>query len=137
MINFKKIILPILVTGIWINLSETIRWIFLIESYWIEHYKELNLVFPNEPVNMVTWMFWGFCFATIIFILSKKYKLWQAATLSWFVAFVMMWIVVWNVGVLPVKMLWINIPLSLFEAFIGALICKKMVSNKKDNKLVK
>lgn len=129
--SFKKIIWPILVTGIWINLSETLRWIYLIEPFWIEKYQLLNLTFPGENVNMIVWMVWGFFYATTIFILSKKFKLVQTTLLSWFVAFVMMWIVVWNVGVLPTEMLWYNIPLSLLETFIGAYICIKFFKNNK------
>lgn len=122
---FKTIILPILITGIWINISETVRWMFLIESYWLEKYQILNLTFPNETTNMIAWMIWGFFHATVIFILSKRYNLLQTTGLSWFVAFVMMWVIVWNIGVLPTGMLWINIPLSLLETFIGAYICIK------------
>lgn len=129
--TFKKIILPILITGIWINLSETVRWIFLIEPFWIEKYQLLNLTFPSENVNMIVWMVWGFLYATTIFILSKKFNLVQTTLLSWFVAFVLMWIVVWNVGVLPSGMLWFNIPLSLLETFIGAYICIKFFKNNK------
>ena len=119
----KKIILPILITGIWINISETVRWMFLVESYWLEKYQVLNLTFPNETINMIAWMLWGFFNATVIFILSKKYNLLQTTVLSWFVAFVMMWVIVWNIGVLPTGMLWFNVPLSLLETFIGAYIC--------------
>ena len=121
--NLKRTILAILVTGIWINVSETIRWMAVIESHWIERYQELNLVFPNETINMIAWMIWGFLFATAIFILSRKFNLLQTTFLSWFMAFAMMWVVVWNVGVLPTGMLWLNIPLSLLEAFVGAFIC--------------
>ena len=67
----KKVVIPILITGIWINLSETIRWMLLIESYWIEKYQSLGLSFPNETINMIAWMVWGFFYATLIFILSK------------------------------------------------------------------
>lgn len=122
----RKTILPILVTGIWINVSESIRWIFLVEQYWIDHYQTLGLSFPNETVNMVVWMIWGFLFATIIFILSRKFSLLQTTILSWTVAFAMMWIVVWNVGILPTGMLWYVIPLSLLEVFIAVLICKRI-----------
>jgi len=122
----KKTIVPILITGIWINVSETVRWMLIIESYWIEKYQGLNLTFPNETINMFMWMIWGFFFATTIFILSKKYSLIQTTIFSWFVAFAMMWVIVWNIGVLPIEMLWYNIPLSLLEAFIGALICKNL-----------
>ena len=123
----KKIILPILITGIWINISETVRWMFLIESYWLEKYQVLNLTFPNETINMIAWMLWGFFHATVIFILSKRYNLLQTTVLSWFVAFVMMWVIVWNIGVLPTGMLWFNIPLSLLETFIGAYICIRFI----------
>ena len=103
--TLKKIVLPVLIIGIWINVSETVRWMFLIESYWLEKYQNLNLIFPNETTNLIMWMVWGFLFAALIFILSRKFNLFQTTILSWFVAFVMMWVVVWNVGVLPVKML--------------------------------
>lgn len=125
MVYFKKTIFPILLVGIWINISETIRWLFLIESYWIEHYQKMHLVFPNEPVNAIIWMIWGFLFAIIIFVLSKKFNLLQTALISWLAVFVMLWVVLWNINVLPVKILWYVIPLSFFEAYIGALICKK------------
>jgi hypothetical protein len=127
MVIFKRIILPILITGVWINISETVRWIFLAEPFWIEKYQNLNLTFPNDPLNMIVWMIWGFFFATSIFILSRKFNLIQTAILSWFAAFVMMWLIVWNIGVLPTGMLWFNIPLSLLEAYIGAYICIKFL----------
>ena len=66
--NLKKTILPILLTGIWINVSETIRWIFFAESYWIAHYQQLGIVFPTGPIRGLIRMIWGFMFATTIFI---------------------------------------------------------------------
>lgn len=123
--NVKRILVPIFIVGLWINISETIRWIFLIEPYWIEKYKQLNIVFPDETINMIVWMIWGFFFATTIFIMSRKFSLLQTTIFSWFVAFAMMWVVVWNVGVLPTGMLWFNVPLSLLEAFVGAYICTR------------
>ena len=123
---FKKTIFPILLVGIWINISETVRWLFLIESYWIEQYQNMQLVFPNEPLNATIWMIWGFLFAIIIFVLSKKFSPLKTALISWLAVFVMLWFVLWNINVLPVKILWYVVPLSLFEAYIGALICKKL-----------
>jgi hypothetical protein len=40
--------------------------------------------------------------------------------------YVMMWVIVWNVGVLPTGMLWMNIPLSFIDAYVGALICVRV-----------
>lgn len=123
---FKRVVLPILVTGIWINISETIRWVFFVEPYWIEYYQNLNLTFPRGLTNNIIWMIWGFGFAAVIFILSKKFNLFQTTILSWFVTFVMLWLVLWNIEILPVGFLWFVIPLSFIEAFVGALICNKM-----------
>jgi len=122
---FKKTILPILLTGIWINVAITIGWMLILKSYWIEKFQSLNLVFPTGLINNITWMIWGFMLATIIFILLKKFSVLYTTLLAWFVAFVMMWVIVWNIGVLPTGMLAFNIPNTLLIIFIGAWICKK------------
>jgi len=124
----KRTILPTLLTGIWLNISGTIRWIYLIEPYWLEKYNYLKIEFPTEPINNIVWMIWGFMFAMAIFILSKKFNLFQTTLLSWFMVYIMMWVIVWNVGVLPTGMLWINIPLSLVDAFVAALICNRLAN---------
>jgi len=102
----------------------------ILEGYWIEKYQSMNLVFPTGLINNITWMIWGFLLATTIFILSKKFNLLQTTFLAWFVAFIMMWVIVWNVGVLPTGMLLFNIPNSLFVTFIGTLICKKLTDQR-------
>lgn len=123
---FKKTILPILAAGIWINISETVRWELLIKSYWVGYYESLNLVFPIALQNNITWMCWGFLFAIVVFIISKKFNTLHTTFLSWLVVFVMLWMVLWNIDILPIDLLWYNIPLSLFETFIAAFICKKL-----------
>ncbi len=129
--NFKRVILPILITGIWVNISETIRWLYLIEPYWFEKYEQLEIEFPKEDINLVVWMIWGFVYATIIFILSQKFTLVQTTVYSWLAVFVMTWIVLWNIGILPTEMLWYNVPLSILETFVGTLICKKLINQQK------
>jgi len=64
-------------------------------------------------------------FATAIFIIARKFTMIQTALLSWFVAFVLMWVVIGNLGVLPYGLLLYGVPLSLFEAFIATLIIKQ------------
>jgi uncharacterized protein YybS (DUF2232 family) len=41
-------------------------------------------------------------------------------------AFVLMWVVAWNLNVLPAGILLYAVPLSLLEALVGAYICRKM-----------
>ena len=122
----KKTVIPIFLIGIWINISETVRWLLVIESHWVEYYKNLTLVFPSDPVNAIIWMIWGFVFATIIFVLSKKFNPIQTILISWMSVFFMLWIVLLNIEMLPNNILWYNIPLSLFEVYIAVLICNKV-----------
>jgi hypothetical protein len=125
---FKNTALPIFIAGVWINISETVRWMLIIESYWVEYYESLNLVFPNNPLNAVIWMTWGFLYSAIIFVLSRKFRPLQTTLIAWLTVFVMLWIVLWNIDILPVKLLWYNIPLSFIETYVAVLICNKVAA---------
>ncbi len=125
--NFlKKTILPVLLATVWISLSEFVRNEILLKSYWTKHYESLGLVFPSEPINGAVWGLWSLLFAIAIFNISKKFNLLQTTFLSWFVGFVLMWLVIGNMGVLPDGLLYLAIPLSLLEAFVASLIIKKL-----------
>ena len=52
----------------------------------------------------------------------------QTTALAWFVGFVLMWLVTWNMGVLPVAILPLAIPLSLLESYVATVIVKKMAA---------
>jgi len=123
---FKKTVLPILLATIWISISEFVRNEFILKSYWTGHYEKLGHVFPSEPINGAVWGLWSLCFAIAIFIISKKFSLPQTTFLSWFVGFVLMWIVVWNMDILPSGLLVFAIPLSLIESFLASFIIKKL-----------
>ena len=122
----KKTVLPILLATVWISISEFVRNEFIAKSYWTGHYEKLNLVFPAEPINGAIWGLWSLLFAVSVFIISKKFSMLQTTFLSWFVGFVLMWVVAWNLGVLPVGILIIAVPLSLLEAFVASFIIKKL-----------
>ena len=122
----KKTILPVLLVTIWISISEFVRNEFLVKSFWTEHYRSLGLTFPSEPLNGAVWGIWSLLLATAIFILSKKFTLVQTTLLAWLVAFVMMWVVIGNLGVLPYGILFYAIPLSLLEIFVAGWIMRKL-----------
>jgi len=128
---FRKTILPILSATLWISVSEFLRNELLFKSYWTEHYENLDLVFPSEPLNGAVWGLWSLLFATAIFIIAKKFSLIQTTLLSWFIAFVLMWVVIWNMNVLPQGLLYFSAPLSLFETFLAAWIIKKFTVRNK------
>ncbi|MCA0447880.1 MAG: hypothetical protein LCH54_16800 [Bacteroidetes bacterium] len=126
MLFLKKTILPILAAAIWISLSEFVRNQFILLSFWTDHYSNLGLTFPYEPINGAMWGVWSLCFAIVIFILAKKFSLTETFMISWGIGFVLMWLVIGNLGVLPFGILPVAIPLSLFEAFLASFIIKKL-----------
>lgn len=119
-------LLPIFVSGVWISVSEFVRNEFLLKSHWNEHYESLGLVFPSEPINGALWGAWSFLFAVAIYLVSRKFNLVQTTFLSWFIGFVLMWLVVFNLDVLPLGILPFAVPLSLLEAFLASLITIKL-----------
>jgi hypothetical protein len=131
MITFKKTILPIILATVWISISEFVRNEFLVKSHWTAHYENLGLVFPSDPVNGAVWGVWSLLFAIAIFILSRKFSLVQTTFLSWYVGFVLMWVVIGNMGVLPLGLLSIAVPLSLLEAFLASYIIVKLAGSQK------
>lgn len=122
--TLRKTVLPIFLATIWIAASEFVRNEPLFKSYWSRHYGLLGLVFPSEPVNGALWALWSLLFAGGIYIISRRFKLMETAGLSWFVGFVLMWVVIGNLGVLPYRLLVFAVPLSLLESFIAAFIIK-------------
>jgi hypothetical protein len=122
----RNMIIPILLATIWISISEFVRNQFLLKSFWINHYQSLGLSFPSAPINGAMWGIWSLFLAISIFIIAKKFSLIHTTFISWFMAFAMMWVVIGNLSVLPYGILLYSIPLSILEAFIAALIIKKL-----------
>jgi hypothetical protein len=121
----KKTILPIFAGTVWISISEFARNELLLKSYWTDHYNNLGLIFPSEPVNGLIWGVWSLLFAILIYIVSKKFTLIQTILICWFAGFVLMWVVIGNLNVLPYGLLIVAVPLSLLETFLAALIINK------------
>ena len=122
----KQSIIVIVLVGMWINFSEFLRNQILFNDIWVDHFQSLGMVFPAEPVNGIVWVVCGFIFATTIYVLSHKFSLIETTLLSWVMGFLMMWLVTWNLNVLPLSILIFAIPLSLLESFLGAYICFKV-----------
>jgi hypothetical protein len=84
------------------------------------------MIFPSEPINGAVWGVWSLLFAIAIFIISRKFNLNETALLSWLVGFVLMWVVIGNMDVLPEGLLLYAVPLSLIEAYLASLIMHKL-----------
>jgi hypothetical protein len=121
----KNTILPVLLATIWISISEFVRNQLLFQSYWVDHYQAMGLEFPAEPINGAIWGVWSLLFALAIFIFSKKFSFWQTVLYAWFIGFVLMWVVIGNLGVLPYVLLVYAVPLSFLEVLVAVFIIMK------------
>ena len=125
-----KTVITILIATIWIGLSEFIRNQLILKSAWENHFNNLGLVFPSKPINGFIWMLWSLVFALIIFYISKEVSFKKSIIFSWLYGFVLMWLVLGNLLVLPINILFLAIPLSMFEVFVANLIIYKMQGKK-------
>lgn len=120
----RKSSLSVGLTFVWISISEFVRNSILVHSQWVTHFQNQGLKFPEQPINGAVWGIWSLLFALFIYILFQRFSFWQTLTLSWVSGFVMMWLVIGNLGVLPYSILPIAIPLSFVEVFIALYIIK-------------
>jgi hypothetical protein len=125
--NFlRNTVLPVLLATVWISISEFVRNQFLLIAIWEKHYKDMGLIFPASSINGAVWGIWSLLFAVAIFTISKKFSLLQTTLITWLVGFVLMWVTIGNLGVLPYGILVYAIPLSLLEAFLASWIIKSL-----------
>jgi Na+-transporting NADH:ubiquinone oxidoreductase subunit NqrE len=119
-------VLAIVLTGVWINASEFFRNELLLKGYWTSHYQAMGLTFPSAPINGAMWVTWGFVLAAVVFWISRKFSWVETALICWCSAFVLMWLAIWNLSVMPSGLLLYALPLSLLEAALAAAICVRM-----------
>ena len=122
--------IAIILATFWIGLSEFIRNQILLLNIWKYHFNGLGITFPSEPINGMLWMLWSLIFAITIFYLSKKLSFLELVIVSWIYGFVMMWLVIGNLMVLPSKILALAIPLSIFEVLVANFIIFKLTDKK-------
>ena len=127
----KRVVLATLASGVWINVSEFLRNEILFKGQWVAKYETLGLEFPSAPVNGALWGLWGFIFAGCIVALHHRSTFARTTALSWTLGFVLMWIVVGNLNVLPVGLLWVAVPWSLAEVALAVVITQSIIKNRR------
>jgi hypothetical protein len=126
----KKQILAFVASGIWISISEFIRNELLFKSYWLEKYSSLGLQFPSAPLNNALWGIWSFLLSFTVIIMLQKFRMTEAILITWLQAFVMMWIVIGNLDVLPFGLLLFAVPLSILEVAVAVYLSSIILKNR-------
>ena len=128
----QKSILAIFLAFIWISISEFVRNSFLVHSEWINHFQNLGLIFPEQPVNGAIWGIWSLVFSIFLYIIYKRFNFFETISLGWVAGFLMMWLVLGNLNVLPFNILIYAVPLSIIEVIIAVYIISYFTKIKKN-----
>ena len=110
----------------WVAVSEFARNELVFKSSWVDHYASLGLDFPDAPINGAVWGIWSLVFAALVWVISRRFRLVETAAIAWVAGFVLMWLVVGNLAVLPFRLLWFAVPLSILEAGVATLIVRRL-----------
>jgi hypothetical protein len=129
----KNFLLSIVVAGTWMNISEFIRNELLIKHIWVEGFAKIGLAFPSSPVNGAIWGLWALIFVTVLSLLTTKFNALASALISWVIGFVLLWLAMWNMGILPSGLLYWAVPWSFIEVFVAALICRRFLHSKSES----
>jgi hypothetical protein len=126
-----KNILSTLAAFAWISANEFVRNQFVFKHLWEAHYQSMGLTFPAAPVNGAVWGLWSLVFAGVIYTLRQRFGFGQTIALAWVIGFVMMWLVIGNMGVLPFSLLSYAIPWSFVECLGAVWLIQKIAPTSK------
>lgn len=110
----------------WVSINEFVRNQVVLVEHWTTHYAALGLEFPAAPLNGAVWGLWALGLAIAVVWLSQRLALWATGLTAWWMGFALMWVVIGNLGVLPVGILPVAVPWSLVEAFGAAWIAHRL-----------
>jgi hypothetical protein len=123
----NRYLLAVFAAGVWMNLSEFIRNELLLKDRWVAGFKDIGLSFPSEPLNGAVWALWAFVFVAFLTQVSTKFDVISSTIISWSLGFVLLWVAVWNMGILPSGFLYWAVPWSFVEVYVAALIINRIV----------
>ncbi|HMQ76404.1 MAG TPA: hypothetical protein PKE21_16270 [Flavobacteriales bacterium] len=121
-----RTVVAVLAITIWVSINEFVRNQVVLAEHWTVHYAGLGLTFPAAPLNGAVWGLWALLLAVAVVWLAQRCTLWAVGLTAWWVGFLLMWVVIGNLGVLPMGILPVAVPWSLLEAFGAAWIARRL-----------
>ena len=133
----RRFALATLVVGFWITIAEFLRNELFLKEQWFAKYDDLGLTIPLAPVNLAAWAAWGFILAGCVTAMSRRMSYSETLFVSWLLAFVLVWIILGNLAVLPYGTLALAIPTSFLELAVAASIARGILGRKPRNTRVR
>jgi len=133
--NIKTYAKVVLITSIWVNISEVFRYFVFVmpraKSFW----NDLESVADMNFLIFGIWGFWDTILTAMTVFLYWLYtqrfgnnisSVLASAVLAWVFFFVLFWIGTANMGYSDWSIMWITLPLSLIELIIANFIAFKL-----------
>jgi hypothetical protein len=122
-----RTLFAVLSSTVWISVHEFLRNQWFLLDRWNAHYAALGMEFPGRPVNGAMWGLWALLFASALQVLSRRLSMLEASLVGWFFGFPLMWVVIGNLGVLPMDVLPYAVPWSVVEV-VGAVWLSRRIA---------
>ena len=140
--NIKNFIVITLYTSIWINISEVFRYFIFVRPRVKLFFKDTLSVANMDWGIFAIWGLWDTLLTGVLvfffWLYSKTFgnsnqSVLIIGTLVWVAIFVIFWVATANMGLSDWNILWITLPLSWVEMYIGAWIASKLYKKIKDD----
>lgn len=138
--KLKPFILIVLITSVWINASEILRYFLFVmpmtKDYWRASHHAV------AEMNVMIFSIWGLwdtlltgVLVFVVWLYSQVFgtsfkSILTSATLVWAAIFVIFWVASANMGLSDWQMLWIALPLSWIEMIVGGWISTRLYNSR-------
>ncbi|KZS41100.1 hypothetical protein AWE51_23390 [Aquimarina aggregata] len=131
----KQFVLIILITSVWINISEVFRYFVLVMPRVKQFFEYKEGIAEMDWVIFTIWGFWDTLLTALLVLFFWLYansfgfnlkSVLISSTILWSAVFVIFWIATANMGLSDWNILLITLPLSWLEMVVGTWIVYKL-----------
>jgi hypothetical protein len=131
----KQFILTILIVSIWINISEVFRYFVIVKPMMQEYLAMLPGAIPMNWTVFAIWGIWDTILTSLVvfiyWLVAQRFgnnlmSTIISATTSWALFFLLFWLGMVNMGLSPISVALIALPLSLLEMIVASWILSKL-----------
>jgi hypothetical protein len=133
--NIKHFVLTTLIVSIWINISEVFRYFIIVKQMMQEYLAMLPGAIPMNWIVFASWGIWDTILTTLVVFIywlvaqcfgNNLMSTIISATTSWALFFLLFWLGMVNMGLSPISVALIALPLSLLEMIVASWILSKL-----------
>ncbi|GAA4041929.1 hypothetical protein [Parerythrobacter jejuensis] len=132
----RAFLIALAINFVWINASEVWRYLYVIKPMLHEAFPGEARIAPFDLATFAIWSLWDLILVAAatgfywLFLKTAGPSFWQAITASilfTLTVFGLLWLGVYNMGLVPARFIWVALPLAWAEQAIAAFIVWQML----------